>query len=647
MRFLFILILSSLLSAANPYSEFSRAPYVQLANHEMISVVWRTPGASSPVIKFGPAADQLTQVIPAEQILVRCHPKENGEAPLFSDTPEGTHQFEVTIKGLQPNTTYHYGIFEGGKQVTAADGTHHFKTHPVPGSEDPVYFWVVGDSGTGGAAQAKVHEAMIAHNKKTGRKLDLYLHVGDMAYGSGTNKEFSDRFFKMYESTIRNTVCWASMGNHEGRTSKGASGIGPYYDAYICPTKGEAGGLASGREAFYSFDFGKVHFICLDSHDLDRTPSGAMAQWLKADLEKTKAEFLIAFFHHPPYTKGSHDSDKEGQLIEMREHIMPILESGGVDVVFTGHSHIYERSMLIDGAYQTPTTADGVILDDGDGDPAGDGAYRKSQGLAPNNGVVQIVTGHGGTGVRRMGTIPLMKRIIVENGSCLFTIGGDTITGEMLNLEGEIRDTFAITKKGVVKHTPIVDPWQPEPLKKVAKKASPAKPGKTTALIPKNARWSYLAGSDPEGSPTAWTALDFDHSDWPTGAAGFGYGDKDDVTFLKNMSGKYKTVYLRREFDLPQGTNLNALGLSVSYDDAFIAYLNGKEVLRIGIDKGQGATADGFTLHEANKKFDYFPLKEVAKLLKPGEKNVIAIEGHNANIESSDFTIHPLLLLGK
>jgi len=56
-----------------------------------------------------------------------------------------------------------------------------------------------------------------------------------------------------------------------------------------------------------------------------------MAQWLKADLEKTKAKFLVAFFHHPPYTKGSHDSDTEGQLIEMREYIMPILESGGVD----------------------------------------------------------------------------------------------------------------------------------------------------------------------------------------------------------------------------------------------------------------------------------------------------------------------------
>ena len=94
-----------------------------------------------------------------------------------------------------------------------------------------------------------------------------------------------------------------------------------------------------------------------------------MDTWLKADLEQTTADWLVAYFHHPPYTKGSHDSDREKQLVEMRTYVMPILESGGVDLVLTGHSHIYERSMLMDGAYATPTVAENVILDDGDGDP--------------------------------------------------------------------------------------------------------------------------------------------------------------------------------------------------------------------------------------------------------------------------------------
>ena len=210
--------------------------------------------------------------------------------------------------------------------------------------------WVVGDSGTGGRDQRRVHDAMKDFVAASGRYIDGYIHVGDMAYGDGTDREFQRNFFRIYQDTLRNTVCWPTMGNHEGKTSRGMLGFGPYYDAYVVPTNAEAGGEPSGTEAYYSYDIGDVHFVCLDSHDLDRSPTAAMAQWLRADLDHTQAKWLIAFWHHPPYTKGSHDSDREGQLIEMRENFMPILEAGGVDLVLAGHSHIYERSMLIDGA---------------------------------------------------------------------------------------------------------------------------------------------------------------------------------------------------------------------------------------------------------------------------------------------------------
>jgi hypothetical protein len=284
-----------------------------------------------------------------------------------------------------------------------------------------------------------------------------------MAYSSGTDVEFQKYFFESYAPMLRQVVCWAAMGNHEGLTSWGVSGEGPYYDAYVLPTRGEAGGLASGTEAYYSFDYGTAHFICLNSHDLDRSPAGAMAQWLKADLENTRAEWLVAFFHHPPYTKGSHDSDTEYQEIEMREQIMPILESGGVDLVLTGHSHIYERSMLMDGAYATPTVASGVILDDGDGDPSGDGPYRKSAGLQPHEGTIQIVAGHGGTGLRRKGTMPVMKRIILEHGSVIIDIDADTLRGTMVNSEGATRDVFSVVKHGKVTPQRLTNPRQPPP----------------------------------------------------------------------------------------------------------------------------------------------------------------------------------------
>lgn len=649
MRYFLIAFLCCLTAHADS-TRFVRAPYLQLATHDSIRIVWRTSGSSDPHVRFGNTVQNLTHHVAKEKILTRQHPSAGQAHPLFKDAPVDTYQFEATITGLKPSETYYYAIYDGETRLTPEDASYRFKTHPMPGTEAPVYFWVVGDSGTGGKDQAAVHTAMVEHNQKKGKPLDLYLHVGDMAYQSGTNQEFNDRFFQMYEPTLRNTVCWASMGNHEGRTSKGSTGVGPYYDAYICPTQAEAGGLASGKEAFYSFDYGRAHFICLDSHDLDRRPSGEMAQWLKADLEKTQADFLIVYFHHPPYTKGSHDSDLEGQLIEMREHIMPILESGGVDLVFTGHSHIYERSMLIDGAYHTPSIGDGVVLDDGDGDPAGDGPYLKSEGLQPNNGTVSIVTGHGGTRNSRKGTIPFMKRIIVEHGSCLISISGNTLTGQMLNSQGVIRDTFSIVKKGTVKHAPLENPklhpdYRPNPSKTAAPKTS-AIPKGSMPLIDQGANWSYLAGAHPDGKPIAWTTPGFNSSSWKIGKAGFGYGDDDDATTFPKMKGSFQSIYLRSNFTLPLDAKDPQLGLAISYDDAFIAYINGHEVLRKGVGKGRGAKASNVGLHEANGKFDFFPLKEISEFLKPG-KNVIAIEGHNAEINSSDFSLHPILLLTK
>jgi hypothetical protein len=415
-----LLVAPQLAQAREEALKVFRGPYVQCSTPESIVIVWRTDGPTEPVVRIGDSPDKADRRIGGEAITLRVSAdvdacdgvpllyKEPGEDAAGRDprdpdpsTAAGTYQYEAHIAGLKPSTRYYYDVFDGDRRLAGGDAEHFFETSPPRGSDAHLRIWVVGDSGTGERDQRLVHQAMLDFTQKTDRDLDLYLHVGDMAYGDGTDREFQHHFFDVYQPTLRQTVCWPAMGNHEGHTSRGISGFGPYYDAYVVPTAAEAGGVPSGSEAYYSFDVADVHFVCLDSHDLDRTPSGAMAQWLIADLEEAQGDWLIAFWHHPPYTKGSHDSDREQQLIEMRTHIMPILESSGVDLVLTGHSHIYERSMLIDGAYATPTTAEGVILDDGDGNPDGDGAYRKSQGLHPHEGTVAIVSGHGGANLGR------------------------------------------------------------------------------------------------------------------------------------------------------------------------------------------------------------------------------------------------------
>ena len=159
------------------------------------------------------------------------------------------------------------------------------------------------------------------------------------------------------------------------------------------------------------------------------------------------------------------------------------------------------------------------------------------------------------------------------------------------------------------------------------------------AIIKPNAEWSYLAGSDPAQN---WTAPDFNAKKWKKSRAGFGYGDGDDRTVLKDMPGKYGRVYVRREIPAADLRDLKELALAINYDDAFIAYLNGKEVVRRNVGYGQGAKARLIASHEA-KGFGTYSILKFRDLVRPG-KNVLAIEGHNAGLSSSDFTLDPYLI---
>ena len=108
------------------------------------------------------------------------------------------------------------------------------------------------------------------------------------------------------------------------------------------------------------------------------------------------------------------------------------------------------------------------------------------------------------------------------------------------------------------------------------------------------------------------------------------------------MRGKYTAVYIRRAFEVADPRRTRKLVLAIRYDDAFIAYLNGREVLRVGVGRGRGATAAKVKGHEA-KDYERFELAEAAALLRAGT-NVLAIEGHNDGATSSDFSLDPYLV---
>lgn len=647
---------------------FSRAPYLQFSTTNSIYIVWRTAGPITPVVRYGEERNRLGNEMATisdqsgSGIIIRTslgtngqriperwkefRTEENLKLRKMHSAPIGTFQYEARLMGLKPATRYYYAVFDGERRMTPADESYSFVTPPPVGTRQPVRFWALGDGGTGRKAQADVFQAMLDYVQRDKRPLDFWLHLGDMAYGTGRDVEFQSRFFESYELALRSSVCWPTMGNHEGFTSKGQTGIGPYYDAYVVPRRAEVGGVASGTEAYYSFNYANIHFVCLDSHDLDRKPGGAMAKWLKADLEKTKAEWVIAFWHHPPYTKGSHDAEKEKDLTEMRQHIMPIVESGGVDLVLAGHSHIYERSMLIDGAYSsTNLAAENMVFDDGDGDPEGDGAYRKSQGIHPHQGTIQIVAGNAGANMGRAGTVPLMKRTLMEYGSVLVDVDGDTLTGKMVNRAGKVRDLFSLVKRGKVVQQRLSLPWQPPEYKKPTNetKIAASPPIDYKVLIPRNAEWRYLAGQHPRGLD--WARDNFDFSGWKTGTAGFGFGDVEFRTELKGMRGKPASIYLIKDFTVEQADRVTELGLMINYLDGFIAYINGREVARSGVGRSSGKNAQKITARSRDDRgFAYFALKDIHKHLRDGD-NVLAIEAHSASGDVLDLLVDPWLLL--
>jgi len=155
--------------------------------------------------------------------------------------------------------------------------------------------------------------------------------------------------------------------------------------------------------------------------------------------------------------------------------------------------------------------------------------------------------------------------------------------------------------------------------------------------------WKFFKGTQPPGnSPNAWKAIDFDDSSWQTGAAGFGYGDNDDATALNDMRNNYVSVYIRKEFSASSLPADEVVKLEIDYDDGFIAYLNGREIARANMPGGTAAyDTRAAGSHEAGS-LETFVLGTAGDLLNAGI-NILAIEGHNTSLDSSDFSLIPAL----
>jgi acid phosphatase type 7 len=145
-------------------------------------------------------------------------------------------------------------------------------------------------------------------------------------------------------------VLFPTPGNHDYYSATQSSRSHTYYNIFTMPTAGESGGIASGTEAWYSYDWGNIHFLSLDSYGTESPnnsrlydTTGPQVNWIKNDLAANNKKWTVAYWHHPPYTMGSHNSDTESELVNIRQNFIRILERYGVDLILCGHSHDYER----------------------------------------------------------------------------------------------------------------------------------------------------------------------------------------------------------------------------------------------------------------------------------------------------------------
>jgi acid phosphatase type 7 len=364
----------------------------------------------------------------------------------FVQGTNATQEHILVITNLEPSTRYFYAV--GTAETNLVSGTNIFFI-TSPHTNKPTRIWVLGDSGTAGNGPAdrvvSVRDAF--HNFNGNRYVDVWLMLGDNAYNSGTDAEYQAAVFNIFTNTLPQSPLWAALGNHETAGSHSQVPTTPHLLIFSPPQQGESGGVPSGNKRYYSFDYGDVHFVCLDSMTNDRSTNGPMANWLRADLEANTKTWTIAYFHHPPYTKGSHDSDNPNadfELIEMRENIVPILEAYNVDIVMAGHSHCYERSYLLHGHYgYSESLQPEMILDRGSGDPFTADPYVKT-----TRGTIYIVDGSSGQAT--FGTLdhPVHYKSILQLGSVVIDVDGNQLVAKFLRETGAIEDTFTIIKQG-------------------------------------------------------------------------------------------------------------------------------------------------------------------------------------------------------
>jgi PKD repeat protein len=422
--------------ASLPPATLVKGPYLQVGTPTSMIVRWETNNATDTRLAFGTNSLSLTNT-------------------LTNSSSVTSHSVQIT--GLSPYTKYYYSIGTTS-YVIQGDQNNYFQTSPLPGTSGNYRFWVVGDCGNASTNQTNVKNQYVTYNGPN-KVTDGWLLLGDNAYSNGANTEFNTEFFGIYQNDVmKKMVLWPTPGNHDYNNGGTTNTTVPYYTIFSTPSAGEAGGQPSGTPAYYSYDYGNIHFISLDSYGTVAGNKmydtlGAQAVWLKQDLANNNKRWTIAYWHHPPYTMGSHNSDSESDLVAIRSNFIRILERNKVDMIMCGHSHDYERSKLMSGHYGSEGTFTASVHNLSNSSALYDGSANSCPYLKDSvnakNGTVYVLSGSAGQLGGTQGSFPhaaMYYSDATNGGSLILDIQDNRLDAKWLCADGNIRDKFTIYK---------------------------------------------------------------------------------------------------------------------------------------------------------------------------------------------------------
>ena len=317
-----------------------RRPYLQQPADDSIVVVWATREAGPATVRYGKTAETARASVTATSRLVPA-----------SATGLGFdyYQHSASLAALSSNTAYAYQPLVGG---TAVSGETAFRTAPPDGSGS-ISFIAFADSGTGSPEQRQLAGVM------AGDTFDFAVHGGDIAYGNSGGT--GDATYATYQSYLFDIYSWLPSkafipvtGNHDSRPSNGDGRA--YLDIFELPRNGASASFPDHAERYYSFDYGPVHFVALDTEFAfqDTTRRAEQVRWLEADLASTTQPWIVAVLHRAPYSSGG----EHGSSPDVRAAFGPLFERYGVDLVLAGHEHTYERTVPL---RESTNTADAFV----------------------------------------------------------------------------------------------------------------------------------------------------------------------------------------------------------------------------------------------------------------------------------------------